>query len=70
MASTDSFLQLDAEALGQIRKTSEDPPRVSIFDVIRAVTGQADPHKIYSRLTHCTQWGSVQMIATVLAQAT
>ncbi len=41
MASMDSLLQLDAEALGQIRKTTEDPPRVSIFDVIRAVTGQA-----------------------------
>ncbi len=37
----DRFLQLDAEALGQIRKTSEDPPRVSIYDVIRMVTGQA-----------------------------
>ena len=50
MASMDSFLQLDAEALGQIRKTSEDPPRVSIFDVIQAVTGQSNPRMIYSRL--------------------
>ena len=41
---------MDAEALGQIRKTSEDPPRVSIFDVIRAVTGQANPSMIHSRL--------------------
>ena len=49
-ACVDSFLQLDAEALGQIRKTSEDPPRVSIFDVIQAVTGQSNPRMIYSRL--------------------
>lgn len=33
------FIQLDAAALGQIRKTSEDPPRVSIYDVIRVITG-------------------------------
>ena len=50
MASMDSFLQLDAQALGQIRKTSEDPPRVSIYDVIQAVTGQSTPRMIYSRL--------------------
>ncbi len=46
----ESFLQLDAAALGQIRKTSEDPPRVSIYDAIQAVTGQSDSRKIYSRL--------------------
>ena len=50
MASMESFLQLDAAALGQIRKTSEDPPRVSIYDAIQAVTGQSDSRKIYSRL--------------------
>ena len=50
MTSVDSFLQLDAEALGQIRKTSQDPPRVSIYDVIQAVTGQSSPSMIFSRV--------------------
>ena len=50
MASMDSFLQLDAAALGQIRKTSEEPPRVSVYDAIQAVTGQSNPRMIYSRL--------------------
>ncbi len=35
------FLQLDVAALGRIRKTAEDPPRVSIYDVIGVVTGTA-----------------------------
>ena len=31
--------QLDAEALGQVRKTAEDPPRVSVLDLISVITG-------------------------------
>ena len=46
------FLQLDAAALGCIRKSSEDPPRVSVYDLIGCITGQTNPHMIYSRL--CT----------------
>jgi len=34
-----AFKQLDAEALGKIRKTAEDPPRVSMFDLIAVITG-------------------------------
>ena len=38
------FAQLDAAALGQIRKTTEDPPRVSIYDLIGCITGQSGPN--------------------------
>ena len=44
------FSQLDAAALGRIRKTSEDPPRVSVYDLIGCVTGQSNPHIVWNRL--------------------
>lgn len=44
------FLQLDYAALGRIRKTSEDPPRVSIYDVIGAVTGASNPRCTWQEL--------------------
>ena len=44
------FTQLDAAALGQIRKTSEDPPRVSVYDLIRCITGLANPHNAWAAL--------------------
>ena len=33
------FLKLDAAALGCIRKSSEDPPRISVYDLISCITG-------------------------------
>ena len=33
-----SMSQLDEESVQRIRKTAEDPPRVSVFDVLQAVT--------------------------------
>ena len=39
MASMSAFSALDEQALRQIRKTAEDPPRVSVYDVIGAMTG-------------------------------
>ena len=44
------FAQLDAAALGQIRKTTEDPPRVSIYDLIRAVARVKNPHDAWGAL--------------------
>ena len=35
--------ELDDDSVQQIRKTAETPPRVSVYDVIRAVTG-CNPH--------------------------
>ena len=40
MASMPAFSALDEHALRQIRKTAEDTPRVSVYDVIEAITGQ------------------------------
>ena len=34
-----SLAQLDDDAVQQIRKTAESPPRVSVYDVLGAVTG-------------------------------
>ena len=50
MSAMDSFLQLDAAALGQIRKTSEIPARASILDVIGVVTGLANPRNVLKAL--------------------
>jgi len=41
MASMSDYTKLDVEPLVGVRKTAEDPVRMSIFDVIQAVTGQA-----------------------------
>jgi hypothetical protein len=49
--SVDCFLTLDAAALGRIRKTAEDPPRVSAYDLISAVLGKsANPREAFARL--------------------
>ena len=44
--------ELDDGTVRQIRKTAEDPPRVSVYDVIGTVTGlpQYNMHTIWSRL--------------------
>jgi hypothetical protein len=41
MASMPDYTKLDVESLVRVRKTAEDPVRMSIFDVIQAITGQA-----------------------------
>ena len=43
------FCKLDATTLC-IRKTKEDPPRVSVFDLIERITRQTNPHQIYRRI--------------------
>ena len=45
-SSNMDFLKLDAAALGQIRKTSEETPRLSVLDVIGAVTGVVNPRSV------------------------
>ena len=45
-SSMNSLLQLDAAALGRIRKTSEETPRLSVLDVIGAVTGVVNPRSV------------------------
>jgi len=50
LSSMDSLLKLDAAALGQIRKTSEETPRLSVLDVIGAVTGVANPRNVLQAL--------------------
>ena len=44
--------ELDDGTVRQVRKTAEDPPRVSVYDVIGTVTGlpQYNMHTIWSRL--------------------
>ena len=44
------FLVLDAAALGNIRKTRETPPRVSVYDLIRCTTGLCNPHNVWTAL--------------------
>ena len=39
-ANLSDFLQLGEGSLQKLRKTSDNPPRVSIYDVIQTVTGQ------------------------------
>ena len=60
MASMSSFVALDKQALCQIRKTAENPPRVSVYDVIEAITGQSNPRVIWDRL--CTSFPEVVTI--------
>ena len=46
------FSQLDAAALGRIRKTTEDPPRISVYDLIKCITGltQSNSRNVWERL--------------------
>ena len=52
LAKMCDFSQLDAAALGRIRKTSEDPPRISVYDLIGCITGQtqSDSRNVWERL--------------------
>ena len=47
-----SMAQLDEDSVPRIRKMAEDPPRVSVFDVLQAVTGYPDDQSrvLYRRL--------------------
>ena len=47
-----SLLGLTSDSVRQIRKTAEDPPRVSVLDVIAAVTGldSGNSSTAYTRL--------------------
>jgi hypothetical protein len=36
-----SLAQLDDDSVQQIRKTAEDPPRVSVIDVVAVATGMS-----------------------------
>lgn len=49
---TDVLGEISQSSLGHIRKTSESPPRVSVYDVIGAITGKHgdDSGKAYRRL--------------------
>ena len=57
MASMPSFSALNEQALRQIRQTAENPPKVSVYDVINAITGQSNPRMIWDRL--CTGFPEV-----------
>ena len=48
----DAFKEITQSSLGRIRKTSESPPRVSVYDVIGAITAKNsdDSGKAYRRL--------------------
>jgi len=50
LAKMCDFSQLDTAALGRIRKTSEDPPRVSVYDLIACITGLANPRNVWLAL--------------------
>ena len=39
-----SLQQLDEGTVRQIRKTAEEPPRVSVYDVLQVVTGCSAPN--------------------------
>ena len=57
VASMPSFSTLNEQALRQIRKTAVYPPRVSVYDVINAITEQSNPRIIWDRL--CTGFPEV-----------
>ena len=66
MAGMSSFSTLNEQALRQIRKTAENPPRVSVYDVMQAVAGVQPKHcsTVFERLqndhpeitTGCGNW--------------
>jgi len=59
-----SLAQLDDDSVQQIRKTAESPPRVSVYDVLGAVTGYAAEHRsqLFHRLSQ--QFPEVNTIIT------
>ncbi len=59
-----SMAQLDEDSVQQVRKTAEDPPRVSVYDTLGVITGyaQEDRHKLFHRL--CEQFPEVRTVCT------
>ena len=47
-----SLTELTDGTVNQIRKTAEDPPRISVYDVLQLVTGCSSQHstQVYQRL--------------------
>ena len=39
---TDALMEITESSVVHVRKTSETPPRVSVYDVIGAITGKTD----------------------------
>ena len=48
MATMSDYTKLEVETLVGVRRT-EDPVRMSVYDVIQTVTGQPNPRVIFSR---------------------
>ena len=44
MASMSSFSALNEQALRQIRKTADNPPKISVYDVMQVVAGVQPTH--------------------------
>jgi hypothetical protein len=59
-----SMVELDDDSVQRVRKTAENPPRVSVYDVLGGVTGYApeDRNKLFQRL--CEQFPEVRTICT------
>ena len=59
-----SMAELHEDSVQRVRKTAECPPRVSVYDVLGAITGYApeDRHKLFQRL--CEQFPEVRAICT------
>ena len=59
-----SMAELDDDSVSRVRKTAESPPRVSVYDVLGAVTGYAQDNrdKLFQRL--CDQFPEVRTICT------
>ena len=59
-----SMAELDEDSIQRVRRTAETPPRVSVYDVLGAITGYApeDRHKLFQRL--CDQFPEVRTICT------
>ena len=59
-----SLVGLTDESVRQIRKTAEDPPRVSVLDVIGAVTGHYPVVCSHTFKTLCEQFSEVRSITS------
>jgi hypothetical protein len=59
-----SMVELDDDSVQRVRKTAENPPRVSVYDVLGGVTGYAPEgrNKLFQRL--CEQFPEVRTICT------
>ena len=59
-----SMAELDEETVQRVRKTAESPPRVSVYDVLGAITGyaQGERYNLFQRL--CEQFPEVNTICT------